>query len=140
MSILATTIGGAKASEDSVSVGAETLPGAVPVLEEQVVLNKDVVTTGRVRVTTQTKLADEVATATLDGHEVDVTRVKIGKPITGDLPQIRTEDVGGGALHPACRAPCLLNSPSSGQLAIAERAWASFYRDEIYSPLGHEGP
>ena len=40
---------------------------------------------------TQTRMVEEVASATLKGQEVDVTRVSIGKPVIGELPQVRTE-------------------------------------------------
>ena len=70
---------------------SEVSPDTLTILEETATLDKEVVTTGRVRVATQTRLVDEIATATLDGQEVEVTRVHIGKPVTGDLPQTRTE-------------------------------------------------
>ena len=63
----------------------------LPILEERATVEKAVVNAGRVRVATHTTLVEEIATATLEGQEVDVTRVPIGKAITGALPQIRTE-------------------------------------------------
>ena len=84
-------IGGPPIPVDAIVVSKETRPDVIPILEETAVLDKEIVTTGRVRVSTQTALSDEVATATLEGQEVDVTRVTIGKPVIGDLPKTRTE-------------------------------------------------
>ena len=63
----------------------------VPVLEETAVLTKDVVTTGRVRVVTHSQSVEEIAHASLRSETVDVTRVPVNQPVSGDLPQIRTE-------------------------------------------------
>jgi len=78
--------------------GGDTLPAStgtadltVPVLEEHAYLDKHVVTTGRVRVVTHSDNVERIAEANLQGEEVDVTRVPIGLPVTGELPQVRTE-------------------------------------------------
>jgi stress response protein YsnF len=84
------TSGGGLHPATADSSGTGTSRDALPVLEEKAVLEKDVVTTGRVRVTTHTTLVDEIATASLEGQAVDVRRIPIGKPILGELPQIRT--------------------------------------------------
>jgi len=72
-----------------------TKPGTadvtVPVLEEQAIVSKEVVTTGRVRVVTHSETIDHIAEAALRGEVVDVTRVPIGQPVLGELPQVRTE-------------------------------------------------
>jgi len=75
------------------SAGGGVSPAAktLPVLEETAVLTKEVVATGRVRVSTQTRQVEETAAATLAGESVEVARVPIGKPVEGDLPQTRTE-------------------------------------------------
>ncbi len=63
----------------------------VPVLEEQAYLSKETVTTGRVRVVTHSETIERLAEATLHSEAVEVTRVPIDQPVTGALPQVRTE-------------------------------------------------
>ena len=70
----------------------------VPVLEEQAFLDKHVVTTGRVRVVTHSETVEQLAEATLHGESVEVTRVPIDRPVTGEVPQLRTE--GGVTIVP----------------------------------------
>ena len=82
--------GGGSTSATGVSK-RKTKRDTIPILEEQAVVQKEVVTTGRVQIAVHTTLSDEVAALDLEGVEVDVTRVAIGKPITGELPQTRTE-------------------------------------------------
>jgi len=78
---------------DAGSAGGGAAPAAatLPVLEEEAVLTKEVVATGRVRVATHTRQVEETAAATLAGEAVEVTRVPVGRPVEGDLPQMRTE-------------------------------------------------
>ena len=63
----------------------------VPLVEEQAYLSKEVVTSGRVRVVTQSETIERLAEATLQGEAVDVSRIAVNQPVTGDLPQVRTE-------------------------------------------------
>ena len=64
---------------------------AIPILEETATIEKATAITGRVRVSTRTRMVEEVASASLEGQEVDVKRVSIGKPVVGELPQVRIE-------------------------------------------------
>jgi uncharacterized protein (TIGR02271 family) len=63
----------------------------IPLLEEQATVTKQDVTTGRVRVSTHVDNIDEVARADLLSDNVEITRVTIGKRVTGSVPQVRTE-------------------------------------------------
>ncbi|MEE1610429.1 YsnF/AvaK domain-containing protein [Microvirga sp. CF3016] len=62
----------------------------IPLVEEEVRLDKRTVTTGRVRVRTTTEVETELAKATLDGETVEVTRVPIDRMVDR-APDIRTE-------------------------------------------------
>ena len=59
-------------------------------VEEQLRVGKREVVTGKVRVRTVTDTVEEVARATLDGEEVEVSRVPIGREIDA-APSVRTE-------------------------------------------------
>ena len=59
-------------------------------VEEHVVIDKQDVVTGRVRVTTQSRLVEDIARATLAGTRVEVTRQRIDREIS-DIPQIRVD-------------------------------------------------
>jgi hypothetical protein len=59
--------------------------------EEEVRLDKRMVTTGKVRVRTIVDVETELAKATLDGETVDITRVPIDR-IVDQAPGIRVED------------------------------------------------
>jgi stress response protein YsnF len=59
--------------------------------EEEVRLDKRMVTTGKVRVRTIVDVETELAKATLDGETVEVTRVPIDR-IVDQAPGIRVED------------------------------------------------
>src|SRR5918994_4514042 len=59
--------------------------------EEEVRLDKRMVTTGKVRVRTIVDVETELAKATLDGETVEVTRVPIDR-IVDQAPEIRTEN------------------------------------------------
>lgn len=64
---------------------------AIPVAEETAVLHKEAVSTGRVRVATHTRQVEERIAADLNGEEVDVVRVPVGRMVEGEPPQARTE-------------------------------------------------
>ncbi|WP_404290103.1 YsnF/AvaK domain-containing protein [Microvirga sp. RSM25] len=59
--------------------------------EEEVRLDKRMVTTGKVRVRTIVDVETELAKGTLDGETVDITRVPIDR-IVDQAPGIRVED------------------------------------------------
>ena len=62
----------------------------VPIVEEELRVEKRQVSTGKVRVRTKTEVSDEVARATLEGESVEVTRVPVGREIE-TAPAVRTE-------------------------------------------------
>ena len=62
----------------------------VPVVEEELRVEKHQVSTGKVRVTTKTEVTDDMARATLEGESVEVTRVPVGREIE-IAPVVRTE-------------------------------------------------
>jgi stress response protein YsnF len=63
----------------------------IALAEEEVRLDKRIVTTGKVRVRTIVDVETELAKATLDGETVEVTRVPIDR-IVEQPPGIRVED------------------------------------------------
>jgi stress response protein YsnF len=63
----------------------------IALAEEEVRLDKRMVTTGKVRVRTIVDVETELAKATLDGETVEVTRVPINR-IVDQAPGIRVED------------------------------------------------
>lgn len=63
----------------------------VALLEEVAQVDVRPVAAGRVRVSTHTAVAEEIARAELQGEAVEVTRVPLNQPVTGALPAIRTE-------------------------------------------------
>jgi len=62
----------------------------IPVFEEEVVVDKHSVVTGRVRVRTITESVDDVAHATLERQNIEVRRVPIDQ-IVDTPPSVRTE-------------------------------------------------
>src|SRR4051812_25418745 len=62
----------------------------VPVVEEEVHVGKRRVVTGKVRIGTELEVVSELASATLEEHEVTVERVPVDRPVT-EIPQVRTE-------------------------------------------------
>ena len=64
---------------------------AVPIVEEQVVLGKRVVETGRVRVQTSVDTVDEVFTARLEAEHVEIERVPVGL-VVASAPPVREVD------------------------------------------------
>ena len=63
----------------------------IPLAEEELRVDKRMVTTGRVRVRTIVDVETELAKATLDGEAVEVTRVPVDRMID-QPPAIRTEN------------------------------------------------
>ena len=68
----------------------ERTPEVIPLIEEELRLEKRSSAAGKVRVRTETELVEEIARATLDGENVDVTRVPVGREISA-APAVRTE-------------------------------------------------
>src|SRR5712675_1836709 len=62
----------------------------IPVFEEEVVVDKHSVVTGRVRVRTITEFVEDVAHATLEKQDIEIRRVPIDQ-IVDTAPSIRTE-------------------------------------------------
>ena len=62
----------------------------LPLLEEELRIDKRSVTTGKVRVRSVVDSVEEVARATLDGERVEVTRVPVNKEVDA-APSVRTE-------------------------------------------------
>jgi uncharacterized protein (TIGR02271 family) len=76
--------------------GAEADPAAadklvVPLLEEEVRVAKEEVSTGRVRVRTLVETVEEQARAVLEGERVEITRVPVDR-VVDEAPSLRTED------------------------------------------------
>jgi uncharacterized protein (TIGR02271 family) len=63
----------------------------IALAEEEVRLDKRMVTTGKIRVRTNVDVETELAKATLDGETVEVTRMPIDR-IVDQAPGIRVED------------------------------------------------
>ena len=62
----------------------------IPLIEEELHLEKRSSVTGKVRVRTETEAVEEIARATLDGENVEVTRVPVGREVSA-APAVRTE-------------------------------------------------
>jgi stress response protein YsnF len=62
----------------------------IPLVEEDVLISKRDVTTGRVRVSTILDLVEDVARAALDEERVEVTRVPVGREVA-ERPAVRTD-------------------------------------------------
>ena len=63
----------------------------IPIAEEELRVDKRMVTTGKVRVQTKVDVETELVKATLDGETVEVTRVPVDR-IVDRAPEIRTEN------------------------------------------------
>jgi uncharacterized protein (TIGR02271 family) len=63
----------------------------LPLAEERLVVGKDDVVTGRVRVRTRTQETQEVASLDLATEEADIVRVPIGREVDA-APPVRTEN------------------------------------------------
>src|SRR5215203_2439479 len=62
----------------------------VPVMEEELRVDKSDVVTGKIQVRTIVESFDKIARATLEGEQIEVTRVPIGKELQM-VPEQRTE-------------------------------------------------
>src|SRR5215217_559089 len=62
----------------------------LPVMEEELRIGKRELVTGKVQVRTVVENVEKIARATLEGEEIEVTRVPIGKELQ-TLPEQRTE-------------------------------------------------
>ena len=62
----------------------------VELVEEKLNVDKQRAVTGRVRITTETELTEEIAQATLAGERVEVIREPIGEEV-GSIPKMRVE-------------------------------------------------
>ena len=79
------------ANQATATVSSHAEESAVlPLLEESLAVSKQVVVTGKVRVSTRTETHDDIAEVTLDRSVVDVTRVPIGRVVDAS-PGVRTE-------------------------------------------------
>ena len=65
-------------------------PDTLPIVEEDLRVEKRQVSTGKVTVRTTTEVSDEVARATLEGESVEVTRVSVNREVDS-APVVRTE-------------------------------------------------
>jgi uncharacterized protein (TIGR02271 family) len=65
-------------------------PEAIPLVEEELRVDKRNVTTGRVRVRTVVDVVEEIARADLNEERVEVTRVPVGREVDV-APDVRTE-------------------------------------------------
>jgi stress response protein YsnF len=63
---------------------------SIPIVEEELKLEKREVVTGRVRVRTVVEVVEEMAQASLDEETVEVTRVPVDR-VVDEAPGIRTE-------------------------------------------------
>jgi uncharacterized protein (TIGR02271 family) len=63
----------------------------VPLIEEQVKVEKRWATTGKVRVVAHTETVEELARAVLYGEAVEVQTVALDQTVSGAAPVIRTE-------------------------------------------------
>ena len=64
---------------------------SIPIVEEELKLEKREVVTGRVRVRTIVEVVEEMAQASLDEETVEVTRVPVDR-VVDEAPPIRTEN------------------------------------------------
>lgn len=62
----------------------------VELVEEKLNVDKQRAVTGRVRITTETELSEEIAQATLAGERVEVIREPIGEQVSS-MPKMRVE-------------------------------------------------
>ena len=63
----------------------------VPLLQEEVVIEKRPVATGKVRIQTLSESFEEIASASLEEDTVTVTRVPVDRVVT-EAPAVRTEN------------------------------------------------
>lgn len=92
---------------DPAAVGA--LPGAatgallLPIIEEQAVINRELVETGRVRITRQVHEADELVRVPLLHDEVHVERVAVNQYLPAGAPAPATRYEGEVMIIPVLR-------------------------------------
>ena len=79
------------AEERSAGAGGLSPDGKLVLLEETASVSTRDVVTGRVRISTHVDTVEEIARASLQSEDVEVTRVAIDKPVVGTPPQMRTE-------------------------------------------------
>ena len=60
---------------------ANHTPDTLPIVEEELRVEKRQVATGKIRVRTTTEVSDELARATLEGESVEVTRVPVNREV-----------------------------------------------------------
>ena len=72
-------------------IDRENVRDAVQLVEEQAVIRKHDVSTGRVLVKTKTETVDQNLDVELGQDSVEVVRVPKNEPVVGTPPQIRTE-------------------------------------------------
>lgn len=77
-----------KGGMDDISSVTET--EVVPLLEEEVLIGKREITTGKVRIRSVVETFEEMAHATLEGETVEVTRVPVDR-VVEEAPATRTE-------------------------------------------------
>jgi stress response protein YsnF len=63
---------------------------SLQLVQESASISAESVVTGRVRVSTETDVREEIARATLEGELVDVVRVPVDRPVE-TMPAVRTE-------------------------------------------------
>jgi len=80
-------------NRDDMEIGSSAVAAervTIPLIEEEVRIEKREVSTGRVRVSTLIETVEENVRADLKGEEVEVTRVPVDRVVT-EAPSIRTE-------------------------------------------------
>lgn len=80
-------------NRDDLGAGRSAIAGesqTIPLIEEEVRIDKREISTGRVRIRTLVETVEENVRADLKGEEVEVTRVPMDRVVT-EAPAIRTE-------------------------------------------------
>jgi len=62
-----------------------------PVIEEEARIQKRTVSTGKVRIRTPVEVVEEIASAKLEEHQVEITRVPVNT-VVDKAPDVRTEN------------------------------------------------
>jgi len=79
------------AREDGSGLSRTGVDEVIPIVEEEVHVEKREVTTGKVRVHTRVDVVQETVKASLEEERVEVTRVPVGREID-HVPEVRTEN------------------------------------------------
>jgi uncharacterized protein (TIGR02271 family) len=79
------------------AISSDTLDHVVPLLQEEVRVDKREVLTGKVRIQTVAEAFEEKAEAVLQGERVEVTRIPVDR-VVSEAPAVRTE--GGVTIVP----------------------------------------